>query len=111
MLIDAIVGHLCGDYLLQNDWMASNKKRSSLHCLVHCLIWTGCVCSFGGITGIGAVILFVTHFIQDRTSIVSWYMDTVGQKSFRTGACAPWAAIVVDNVFHIVTIWAVCKFL
>lgn len=111
MLIDAIVGHLCGDYLLQNDWMALNKKRSSLHCFVHCLVWTVCVCSFGGITGIGGLILFVTHFIQDRTSIVSWYMDTVGQKSFRTGACAPWAAIVVDNVFHIVTIWAVCKFL
>lgn len=111
MLIDAIVGHLVGDYLLQNDWMALNKKRSSLHCLAHCLIWTGCVCAFGGITGIGVLILFVTHFIQDRTNIVSWYMDTVGQKSFRTGACSPWAAIVVDNVFHIVTIWAVCKFL
>ncbi len=111
MLIDAIVGHLVGDYLLQNDVLALNKKRCSFHCLVHCLIWTACVCVFGGIGAVGAVILFVTHFIQDRTNIISMYMDAVGQKSFRTGACAPWAAIVVDNVFHIVTIWAVCKFL
>lgn len=28
---------------------------------------------------------------------------------FRTGVCAPWSAIVVDNIFHIVTIWIVWK--
>lgn len=28
-MIDAIVGHLVGDYLLQNDWMALNKKANA----------------------------------------------------------------------------------
>lgn len=115
----ALIGHLVGDYLLQNDWMALNKKKSSFHCVIHCLIWAICVISFAGwygphdahwFNGEVFTILFVTHFLQDRTNIVAWWMDLIGQKSFRTGICAPWSIIVVDNVWHIVTIWAVWKF-
>ncbi len=32
-------------------------------------------------------------------------------QAFLTGPCAPWSGIVVDNVWHILTIWAVWKFL
>lgn len=111
-MIDAIVGHLAGDYLLQNDWMACNKKQRSLHCAVHCAIWTASVCLFTGWQEpLVVVLLFVSHFIQDRTAIVAWYMDSIGQKLFRTGPCAPWAAIVVDNVWHIVTLWAIARWL
>lgn len=109
-MISALVGHLVGDYLLQNDWMALNKKKSSLHCAVHCLVWTACVVSFATWPLWTAVPLFVTHFIQDRTNIVSHYMDLVGQTSFRTGPCAPWSSIVVDNVLHILLIWCVWNF-
>ena len=42
-MLSAIIGHLVGDYLLQNDWMALNKKASSLHCAVHC-----CICRLVG---------------------------------------------------------------
>lgn len=114
----AIVGHLVGDYLLQNDWMALNKKSSSLHCAVHCAIWTACVCLAAGwmpantynqITA--QFILFALHFAQDRTQVIAWWMDTIGQKKFRTGPCAPWSIIVVDNVWHIVTIALVARWL
>lgn len=106
-MISALVGHLVGDYLAQNDWMASNKKTSTMHCAVHCAVWTACVLAFSQWPAWTAIPLFVTHFIQDRTQVISWWMDIVGQRQFRTGACAPWSAIVVDNVWHIVTIWAV----
>lgn len=108
-MVEAVIGHLVGDYILQNDWMALNKKQSSFHCFVHCAIWTACVCLFGGFGIVAAAILFVTHFIQDRTSIISWWMDLIGQKQFRTGICSPWSVIVVDNVWHLLTIWAVWK--
>ena len=110
-MIEAIVGHLVGDYLLQNDWMALNKKKSTFHCVVHCLIWTACVClfSWGTIGVIGGVVLFVTHFVQDRTNVIGVYMDAIGQEQFRTGICSPWSIIVVDNVWHVVTIFAVIK--
>lgn len=115
-MLSAIIGNLVGDYLLQNDWMALNKKKSSFHCAVHCLVWTVCVLAFSGVIfqhGMRPVvafwILFATHFLQDRTQIISWYMDLIGQKSFRL-SLAPWSGIFVDNVWHIVAIWVVWTF-
>lgn len=113
-LASAIVGHLFGDYIAQNDAQALNKKKPGwfgfLMCVLHCVAWTASVCIFGVITSpVAALILFVTHFIQDRTNVVSWWMDAYGQEGFRTGPCAPWSAIVVDNVMHIVTIYLVLK--
>jgi hypothetical protein len=106
-LCSAIVGHLVGDYLAQNDWMALNKKRSSLACGVHCLIWTACVVAFSWFPVWTAIPLFVTHFIQDRTTVIAKWMDLNGQQQFRTGPCAPWSIIVVDNVWHILAIWII----
>lgn len=111
-MIEALVGHLVGDYLAQNDWMALNKKKSTLHCAVHCAIWTLCVMAFAGWWSVPvAAVLFATHFAQDRTGVIRWYMSVVGQEQFATGVCSPWSIIVVDNVWHIVTIWAVWRFM
>ncbi len=109
-MLSAILGNLVGDYLLQNDWMALNKKRSSFHCAVHCLVWTVSVIVFAQWPLWTSVPLFVTHFIQDRTNIISWYMDAVGQKAFRIGVCAPWSSIVVDNVWHMIAIYVIAMF-
>lgn len=118
-LLCALIGHLVGDYLLQNDWMALSKKSfyGSLHCCVHCLLWTASVMLFAGWFSLTEkslaiwVVLFFTHYFQDRTNIIEWWMDAIGQKQFRTGPCAPWSMIVVDNVWHIVTIWAVWRWI
>lgn len=108
----AIIGHLVGDYLLQNDWMALYKKQSDFRCAVHCAIWTACVCGAVGWSAPVVIgILFATHYAQDRTQVVAWWMDAIGQKQFRTGMCAPWSTIVVDNVWHILTIALVARFL
>ena len=118
----AIVGHLVGDYLLQTDWMAKNKKRDSFPCLVHCYLWTISVMFFSGWTNLIewnrllAVtvfwILFLTHFIQDRTQIIVWWMRLKwkDQSEFTKYPMAPWSLVVVDNVWHIVTIWLVWRF-
>ena len=107
----AIIGHLVGDYLLQNDWMALNKKSRLLPCCVHCCIWSLCVTSFGGLIADWRVttILVVTHFIQDHTQIVRRWMRLIGQDAFATGPLSPWSIVVVDNVWHIVTIFVVWK--
>lgn len=117
VLLLAIIGHLVGDYLLQNDWMALNKKRKDdvglLSCAVHCVIWASAVSFAAGWWHSFWVwpVLYLTHLAQDHTNVVAWWMDRIGQKQFRTGPCAPWSIIVVDNVWHIVTIALVWRFL
>lgn len=107
-ITDAIVGHLVGDYLAQNDWLAANKKKNSAVCALHCLVWTASVTVFSGWYSIAAIlILFAMHFIQDRTNVIRQFMRLNQQEAFATGPCSPWSIIVVDNVWHIVTIWAV----
>jgi hypothetical protein len=109
--VSAIVGHLVGDYLLQNDWMALNKKQRSFPCAVHCAIWTACVVGFAQWPLWTAAPLFVTHFIQDRTQIIVYWMTKVNrQAKFAEPPMAPWSIIVVDNVWHIVTIWGLWRF-
>lgn len=110
----ALIGHLVGDYLLQNDWIALNKKKSGSEgratCFIHCWIWAGMVCAFAGWWSYPVfALLFVAHYIQDRTHIITRWMDFIGQKEFRAGPCAPWSSIAVDNVWHIVTIWMVWR--
>lgn len=108
----AIIGHLVGDYLLQNDWMALHKKQSDVHCAVHCALWTLAVCVVAGWSAPAIwLVLFIAHYAQDRTNVVAWWMDTIGQRQFRTGPCAPWSSIVVDNVWHLVAITLVWRFL
>lgn len=114
----AIIGHLVGDYLLQNDWMALNKKKECLPLTVHVVLWTLSVLLFSGWIRLewpqfvaAILVLAWTHAIQDHTDIIPKWMDLIGQKQFRTGPCAPWSIIVVDNVWHIVTLWAVWKFI
>lgn len=106
----AIIGHLVGDYLLQTDWMAQNKKLKSLPCLVHCLVWASCVYFFSGFGFAAILFLFLCHFIQDRTQIVKWWMS-IASPGFMQPPLAPWSMIVVDNVWHIVQIWFAWKFL
>lgn len=115
----AIIGHLVGDYLLQNDWMALYKKEEgpegAFRCLIHCVIWMWVVLLFStwlespNACLVGTII-FLTHYAQDRTNIVLRWMKLIGQEQFAYGPCAPWSIIVVDNVWHIVTLWAVWRF-
>lgn len=121
----AIVGHLVGDYLLQNDWMAQNKKHEDLPCAVHCFLWALAVCLFAGWSWYIGFLLFWLHYIQDRTNIVAWWMRLKWKDQYRFMQCddfdltdmrvipglGPWSIIVVDNVWHIVTIWAVWRFI
>lgn len=105
----AIVGHLLGDYLLQNDWMANGKKKSSLICSVHCLLWTAAVVVLAGWWSWWiAPVLFITHFAQDRTTFVRWWMGKVGQDGFATHL-APWSIIAVDNTMHILVLAIIAK--
>lgn len=115
-LLLAIIGHLVGDYLLQNDWMALNKKKpghiGTAACMLHALLWSISVTMFSGWWRVywTQPALFALHYWQDRTNFVLWWMTKVNrQKQFAEGPCAPWSVIVVDNVWHILSLYVVAR--
>lgn len=99
-----LVLHLVGDYLLQNDWMAQNKKKQGnlglLACTVHCTLYSLPFLLIG--TPLQVAIIFITHFLIDLWFFVKWYMNLVGQKQFAQPPTAPWSIFFVDNTFHLV---------
>lgn len=39
-LSSLIIGHLIGDYIFQNDYIAINKTKNSFVCLLYCVLYT-----------------------------------------------------------------------
>jgi hypothetical protein len=142
-----LVGHLLGDYVLQNDWMARLKtaqhpgrapdpkesvsagmpdaahafklgqwtertqdaRMGTWACLIHCLLYTLAVwaCSFWWMPLWGLAVCFAVHFPVDRWRLARRWMMVVGQKDFATGPLSPWSVIVVDNTFHLLTLFVI----
>lgn len=105
-----LMAHLVGDYLWQNDWMAQNKKKATLPCLVHCALYTSAIAMFTFRDGWGLAAwaaVFAMHFVQDRTKIVNWLMQMVGQREFAKPPLAPWSIIVVDNTLHLLVLYGI----
>ena len=104
--MEILIGHLIGDYVLQTDWMASNKKRWDLigwlSCIIHCLVWTLSISFMVGFKTLDVIILlFLSHLIIDKTNIVKFYLNT-----FRIMPEPDlWKIIIVDNTFHLLIVY------
>lgn len=128
IMFDLLLGHLAGDYLLQNDWMARNKTRNDwtgwLSATVHCVIYTLAVCLFMwnfDLIWIGAV--FLSHFPIDKFGFGTWYMKRIKNYDMRafidkqthhneaermTMIRASFLAVVytvTDNAMHLILMW------
>jgi hypothetical protein len=97
-----LVGHLVGDYLLQNRWMAVKKGTHWPPLLTHAAVYTLAVFLLsllaGGLTWPGILLIFCAHIILDRREFVAFWTSRV------TGATAPWLVIMVDQSWHIVVL-------
>ena len=116
-----LVGHLLGDYVVQNDWMAKNKSLpflprhdkgldGDLACTAHCLCYTLAVwvCSFWWMPWWGLVACFLVHWPIDRFRLAGpWMRNLSGQYEFATGPLSPWSIIVVDNTAHLLTLFLI----
>ena len=101
------IAHLVADYLLQTDWMAQGKKRSSWICWLHCLIYATTVRVFTDWSVGCWYVILVTHFIQDRGDLVKQIMLGTGHAQFAQPPLAPWSIIVVDNVLHLLVLYLI----
>lgn len=111
--MEQLLLHLFGDYIIQNDWMAMNKKKWSLKgelaCQIHCILYS---IPFLAITDWKHVLLiYLSHYLLDRTNIIGWFLAirngvfhtrnfgfTEGRPEFIT----IWLYIATDNVIHVI---------
>ncbi len=86
-----LFGHLIGDYLFQNNWMALNKKKKWIPCLVHCAIYSATVVLFLlpeifsvsiGIAGLLVIGVFLSHTVLDKTSLIEKWLHFIGGRSY-----------------------------
>ena len=67
--MNVLAGHLIGDFLFQNRWMARIKNASVCGMALHCLIATLPVCAMAGWWDLRGIIAFLAHFAIDRLAI------------------------------------------
>ena len=98
-----IYAHLIGDYIIQTDKMAHNKKKSSIYCAIHVAsyIVPFLLC---GLSWWQLLLIAAQHYAIDRTNFIMWFMKIKGYNIFATGVCSPWSIIVTDNILHILWI-------
>ena len=64
---DQIVAHLVGDYLFQSHWVATEKTKKNLPCLVHVLLYA---LPFLLLKGIGETFLAKDVELSDVTKFL-----------------------------------------
>ena len=79
-----LLGHMIGDYLLQNKWMAMNKSGSTWKCTVHCLLYTFAV-AISTLHYISLwqwwAVIFISHFVIDRWSLADKWLGFINGRS------------------------------
>jgi hypothetical protein len=114
-----VVSHLAGDYLLQTDWQATNKRGglstdslaqralvshvvSYTAAYVPAAIWLGDDLRPGGVVAFLAAV-FVPHLVQDDGRLVALYVRNVKGP----GAASNEAVVkTVDQSLHLITLFA-----
>ncbi|MDP3954500.1 MAG: DUF3307 domain-containing protein [bacterium] len=128
LFILALLGHLIGDYLFQTKEMALNKSKASWDgfyvCSWHVLIYTTAVCLMLWTPNIFVwLAVFIPHWIIDRFSFASVWLELIKGRTFESAylskdqhrefdvAFTALVYTVVDNTFHLLSLWLVIIFL
>lgn len=121
-MIEQFLLHGIGDYLIQNDWMALNKKKpgllGSLACATHCVTYSLPFLLIGSWQAMAMIL--ISHFVIDRWKLVDWFLAVRNGvfhiRNFGFGEERPqlitvWLYIITDNVFHLLCNYAALKWL
>ena len=87
-MFELLLGHLVGDYLLQNEWMAMNKSKNNMEGLkaavAHCLLYTLAVCVFMWNFDLAWIcVVWLSHFPIDKFALAEKYMHYIKGKGMK----------------------------
>ena len=112
-----LLGHLLGDWLLQNDWMARGKREGlfTLAGMAHFATYTAAILTalwlfndreINLVTSLTiGVSVFVSHWLIDATDIVQRWMRFYGQSD------GEMVRVMVDQTLHLLTLGLLTIFL
>lgn len=112
-----LVAHLVADFLMQTDDMAKHKGHSwqwmTRHVGLYMAVMTPLLIVYAAFHSIpagwvaaGLLFILVTHVILDRRGFTQWWMRVVGISNDQL-----WISIIVDQVFHLLTLAIVAQIL
>lgn len=109
--MNILVGHLLGDILLQNKWLAGVKKHSYLGMLLHCLIATIAMWLFTSWNFPKLILVFISHQMIDTFGIgKQFWPDFIKQGQFGSNEGAPdWLRLFDDQAFHLICYYLIGK--
>jgi hypothetical protein len=97
--MNLLIAHLVGDYLFQNRWMALNKHKNPLICVLHAAVYTLSVALICGWWDARLIVVFLSHEIIDCFRIgAKW------RQFFSRDTELPWT-ILADNTMHLLILW------
>lgn len=131
VLASIMLGHLVGDYIFQNDWMALNKSKKNslgrLACFVHCTIYSACVCIYTVLDPVWFCLVFLSHYPIDRMALADDWNEVKGNTRLSKWMTSStkglgWARteqvssafqaiiyVVQDNTMHLMLMWMFWK--
>lgn len=121
--MEQLILHGIGDYIIQTSKWALNKKKSGLYgvwcCFIHCFTYSLPFLFIG--SPLAVLAIFATHYILDRTNIVSWliskrdnngnWQENFGFPSERPQFISIWLNIITDNLLHIICNYLALRYL
>lgn len=99
--------HLCGDFLLQNDWMQA-KGKNSFVCTVHVACYSipfWLVAFKLGVPYWAVVVILLEHWAQDRFGLHLKWMKAYKQSTPDKWPVGP---LCIDQAMHVTFIAIVC---
>ena len=106
MLSWLLAGHMAGDYLLQNRWMAERKTTCLFALAVHsavyaCAIWLASL-PVGGLSHLSVLFVFLSHAVVDKRSFTRWWCRHVTKSRYM------WLVMMTDQSLHVVILALTC---
>jgi hypothetical protein len=123
---DQLVAHAVGDYILQSDWMATEKTKQNAAAAAHAFTYT-LPFLFLTTSPEALAVILVTHFAIDRWRLaryVVWLKNRMGPNDDPWEECKAtgfhesrpawltvWLLIITDNVMHVLINGLALRFL
>lgn len=110
-----VIGHLVGDWMLQNDWMARGKQQGFFTpaILIHCSVYTLTVLATLWLASLKHVahpsyltftlIIFLTHWLIDGGNLAGYWMKLWRQSRLL------FVRIMVDQTMHVAVLAALIE--